>query len=50
MTPIEALNALDQAASLANVSRRDHVAIVQAVETLKAYIAKTDVKPKPIDG
>ena len=50
MTPTEALNTLDQAASLANVSRRDHIAIVQAVETLKAHLAKADVEPKPIDG
>jgi hypothetical protein len=39
MTPTEALNALDQAASLAPLPRRDHVAIQQAVEVLKQLIA-----------
>ena len=38
MTPTEALNSLDQAASLAALPRRDHVVIQQALEVLKQFI------------
>lgn len=40
MTPTEAVNLLDRAASMANASRQDHLLIQQAVDELRAFIAK----------
>jgi hypothetical protein len=40
MTLTEAVNILDQAASMAPVPRRDHVAIQKAVDELKKYVAE----------
>lgn len=44
MTPIEALQILDQASSVASLTRADHVKVQQAVQTLKKMI--DDAKPK----
>lgn len=38
MTPEQALQLLDNAASMAQVNRQDHVNIVRAVEILKEYL------------
>lgn len=38
MTPEQALQILDQAASLAPMSRRDHMAVQEASETLRKMI------------
>lgn len=40
MTPEEAVNILDQAASMAPGNRRDHLTIQQAVEAIKRFIAE----------
>ena len=40
MTPEEAINILDQAASMAPGNRRDHVTIQQAVEAIKRFVAE----------
>jgi hypothetical protein len=40
MTPEEALNILDQAASMAPGNRRDHATIQQATAAMKRFIAE----------
>jgi hypothetical protein len=40
MTTTEAINILDQAASIAALPRRDHVAVQQAIEVLKKLVGE----------
>lgn len=45
MTNDEAINILDQAASISPLPRRDHIAVQQAIEHLKAALKEAEKAP-----